>query len=270
MKRAFGLIIIVAAVIAGFLSIRGAMPFMAVLGNSMEPEFKAGNLIVIEEASVSEIKVGDVIVYTVPTMVREAYNYPAVVAHRVTKIYTTEIGTTFRTKGDNADSEDPFTVRSQDLKGRVGSQIPFVGFPLLFLQSQQGFIFITVGLCLFALYLYAEDLGRGRRKIQTALFAPVIEENHRNSRLLEERIKATEKGMTSTEQALNKFALAIEAYAEHLQSHTSAIQGLSEASQELKEGAAEQNKVLNRLMQVIEQTTSGRDKFVPTSKTRTK
>ena len=157
MKRAFGLIVIVAIAIAGFLSIRGEMPFMAVLGNSMEPEYKAGNLIMIEEVSVSEIKVGDVIVYTVPTMVREAYNYPAVVAHRVARMYTTEIGTTFRTKGDNADGEDPFTVRSRDLKGKVGNQIPFIGFPLLFLQSQQGLIFTIMGLCLFALGI--EDLA---------------------------------------------------------------------------------------------------------------
>ena len=38
------------------------------------------------------------------------------------------------------------------------------------------------------------------------------------------------------------------------ESHTNAIQGLSEASQELKKGAAEQNKVLARLLETAEQT----------------
>ena len=40
---------IIATVVAGFLSIRGVMPFMAICGNSMEPEFKAGDLIMIKE-----------------------------------------------------------------------------------------------------------------------------------------------------------------------------------------------------------------------------
>jgi len=259
MKRALGLVIVIAAVVAGFLSIRGAMPFMAIFGDSMEPEFKAGDLIMIKEVSPSEIEVGDVIVFAVPPLVREAYNYPQVVIHRVARAYTTETGTTFRTRGDNVAGEDPFGVRSEDIKGKPGKRIPYLGFPLLFLQSQHGLIFTVVGLCLFAGYLYAEDLSRGSGKVQRGLFAPVIAENRRSSRLLEQRIETTEKVMAGTGQALGKFASAIEVYAEHLSSHTSAIQGLSEASQELKQGAAEQNKVLAHLMKVMEQIAPRRE-----------
>ncbi|GAH66181.1 unnamed protein product [marine sediment metagenome] len=161
-------------------------------------------------------------------------------------------GVTFRTKGDNT-GEDPFTVRPQDLRGTVSKQIPYLGLPLLFFQSQQGLIFIIVALSLLALFLYGEEMSRGRRKVHTGIFAPVIEESRHSSRVLAKRIDATEKGMTGTQQALEKFASAIEVYAGHLQSHTSAIQGLSEASQELKKGAAEQNKVLVRLMEFTEQ-----------------
>jgi len=262
MKRALGLILIIVACVAGFLSIRGTMPFMPVFGTSMEPELKAGNVILIEEVSPSEVKVDDIIVFSIPAAVREYYNYPPVVAHRVIKVRTSETGLTFRTKGDNT-GEDPFTVRPQDLRGMVSQQIPYLGFPFLFFQSNQGLIFIIIALCLFALYLYTEEISRGRLALHRGLFAPVIEESQRSSQVIAQRLETTEKGMDYTQQALNSFASAIAEYAEHLKSHTSAIQGLSEASQELKKGAVEQNKVLGRLAEVIEQKGPAKEEVTP-------
>ncbi|NIM07551.1 MAG: hypothetical protein GTN65_18535, partial [Armatimonadetes bacterium] len=49
------------------------------------------------------------------------------------------------------------------------------------------------------------------------------------------------------------FATAMAEYAEHLKSHTSAIQGLAEASHELKRGAADQNKVLEHIVEALQQ-----------------
>ncbi len=262
MKRALGLILIVAVCVMGFLSIRGSMPFMPVFGTSMEPQFHAGNLILIEDIAPSAVKVGDVIVYNVPSMVREHYNYPPVVAHRVVNI-TTEQGISFRTKGDNVAGEDPFTIRAQDLRGIVSQQIPYLGYPFLFFQSDQGLIFLVVGLVLLALYLYADELRRGKKKAHRGVFAPVIEENRRDNQAAARRMKNIEKGMGNTQEALESFALAMKEYAQHLQSHTSAIQGLSEASQALKQGAAEQNRVLSRLMEVMEQVAPKTDGVMP-------
>ena len=254
MKRALILIVIIVACVVGFLSIRGVMPFMAVFGTSMEPELQAGNLILIEEVSPSDVEVGDIIVFTIPAAVREYYNYPPIVAHRVLEVRPSATGVTFRTKGDNT-GEDPFTVRPQDLKGTVNTQIPYLGFPFLFFQSQQGLIFIIVALALLALYLYANEISQTRLRLHRGIFAPIIEVNQHASQVLEKRMESTEKGMDNTQQALNSFASAIAEYAQHLQSHTSAIQGLSEASQELKKGAAEQNKVLTHLLETTEQPT---------------
>jgi signal peptidase I len=248
MKRALSLIVIIVAAVVGFLSIRGAMPFLPVFGTSMEPVLKAGNLIFIESVSPSDVKVGDIIVFSVNPLVRETYNYPPVVAHRVKEVFVRDGVPIFRTKGDNA-GEDPFTVRPHDLKGEVSKQIPYLGFPLLFFQSRQGLIFVIAALALLAIYLYADELTQGRRKAQKGIFSPIIREERRNERVMIQAMQSTEKKVELTEQALSKFASAIEEYAHHLQSHTSAIQGLSEASQELKKGAAEQNKVLVRLME---------------------
>ena len=252
MKRALVLTLIVAACLAGFLSIRGTMPFLPVFGTSMEPALHAGNLILIDTVKASDVKVGDIVVVSIPPLVRDAYRYPPVIAHRVKEIRTDEGIITFRTKGDNT-GEDPFTVRPQDIKGTVGDQIPYLGFPLLFFQSSLGSIFVIVALSLLALYLYADEIGIGKRIVHRGVFAPVIEESTRGNRVLAQKVEATEKEMAGTQQALQSFASAIAEYAEHLKSHTSAIQGLASASHELREGAAEQNRVLARIAQVMEQ-----------------
>lgn len=254
-QRTVLLIAIVAICVVGFLTIQGTMPFMAIFGISMEPELNAGDLILIEEVSPTDIEEGDIIVYTIPRAVREYYNYPQVVAHRVKEIRESEKGVTFRTKGDNT-GEDPFTVRPQDIKGQVSKQIPYLGFPLLFFQSQQGLIFLVITLTLLALYLYSNEINRGRQIVQKSIFAPIIEQNREASQALAQRLETTEQGMAGTQQALTSFASAVAEYAEHLKSHTGAIQGLSEASQELKKGAAEQNKVLARLVDTMEQMST--------------
>jgi len=263
-KRALTLVFIVAVCLVGFMAVRGVMPFMPVFGNSMEPELHAGNLILIEEKAAADVKVGDIIVYNVPSAIQDYYNYPPVVAHRVIEVRDTEFGIAWRTKGDNT-GEDPFTVRTNDLRGTVSDQIPFLGFPFLFLQSQQGLIFVMIALSLLALYLYANDLGRGGQKVHRGIFAPVIEESQRGSEVLAQKIGTTEKGMDHTQQALNSFATAIAEYAEHLKSHTSAIQSLSEASQELRKGATEQNKVLEHIVEALEQRRPLREEVTPTA-----
>jgi signal peptidase I len=252
MKRAIGLAFVIIACIAGFLTVRGSMPFMPIFGSSMEPTFHSGGLLTIKPVNPGDIKVGDIIVYNVPPMVRDYYNYPPVVAHRVIKINTTpSLG--FRTKGDNT-GEEPFTVRPMDIRGTVGKQIPFLGLPLLFFQSQQGMIFVIIALVLLTIFLYGGEISRGGSWIHRGIFAPVISEEKRANRVLTRKIESTEKKMDSTEQALGKFATAISEYAQHLASHTSAVQSLAEASHELKKGAAEQNRVLAALVENMAKT----------------
>lgn len=251
-KRALTLIAVVATCLAAFMAVRGVMPFMPVFGTSMEPELHAGNLILIKDKDAADVKVGDIIVYNVPSAIQDFYNYPPIVAHRVIEVRETQFGIAWRTKGDNA-GEDPFTVRANDLRGTVNHQIPILGFPFLFLQSQQGLMFVLIALSLFALYLYASEISRGGQKIHRGIFAPVIRETVRDTETLAQRMDGTEKVMAQTQEALSSFATAMAEYAEHLRSHTSAIQGLAEASHELKRGAAEQNKALERIVEALQQ-----------------
>lgn len=255
MKRAIGLIFVTVACIAAFLSVRGTLPFMPIFGSSMEPTLQSGGLLFIDSIEPQDVKKGDIIVYTVPPMVRDYYGYPSTVAHRVIQIIETpSLG--FRTAGDNT-GEDPFTIRPQDIRGTVGSQIPFLGLPLLFFQSTQGLIFAIIALSLLAFFLYGGEIARGGSFVHRGIFAPVINEEKRSNRSLTRKIEATEEKMNNTEQALEKFAAAVAEYAQHLASHTSAIQGLSEASHELKRGAAEQNRVLMSLAENWDKPKTG-------------
>ncbi len=254
MKRAIGLIFAVIAVIVAFLSMRGTLPFMPIYGSSMEPTLHSGSLMMITPVNNPQnIKVGDIIVYTVPDMVRQYYNYPQIVAHRVIKITTTP-SLSFRTQGDNT-GEDPFTIMPNNVRGTIGKQIPYLGLPILFFQSKQGTIFAIIALALLALFLYGRDIGRGGSWIQKGIFSPVINEEKRANRMLSKKMEVTEKKMDSTEQALLQFSAAVSEYAKHLASHTSAIQGLAEASHELKRGAAEQNRVLSAIMENMANAT---------------
>jgi len=247
MKRAIGLVFVTIACIVGFLTVRGTMPFIPIFGSSMEPTLHSGGLLMIKPMNPDDIKVGDIIVYNVPPMVRDYYNYPPVVAHRVIKISTTpSLG--FRTQGDNT-GEEPFTIRPMDIRGTVGNQIPYLGLPLLFFQSRQGLIFVIIALVLLTIFLYGGEIGRGSNRVHRGIFSPVINEEKRTNRVLTRKIESTEKKMDSTEQALGKFAASISEYAQHLASHTSAVQSLAEASHELKRGAADQNRVLAALME---------------------
>jgi len=253
------MVIVVAVCVAGFFSLRGAMPFMPVFGVSMQPELKAGDLIMISDVDPNDVKVGDIIVFTVPSAVREFYNYPPVVAHRVTEIRDMEqAGKGFRTKGDNTGG-DPFTVRSQDILGIASTRIPYIGFILLFFQSSQGTMFIIISVVLLGLFLYVDEINRGRQRLQEGIFSPVInanrqiiEESQHGNELVAAKVVSTEKRMDSLEHTLVKLGSAIELYAENIKSHTSAIQGLSAASQDLARSTAEQEKILGRLSHAFE------------------
>jgi signal peptidase I len=214
----------------------------------MEPALPSGSLLTIEPIAAADIKEGDIVVCSVPRFIREYYNYPPVFAHRVIEIKKDLTGTWLRTKGDNA-GEDPFSVGQQDIRGSVGSQIPYLGLILFIFQSGPGLIFMAIIIVLLALYLYFNDISAiiGRRL--RVLISPIIEENHRASLVLSNRFEVTEK-------ALEGFASAMQLYAQHMASHTSAIQGLSEASQAIKGSAAEQNRILSHLTNVFAQQRS--------------
>jgi signal peptidase I len=251
MKRAIGLILISFLCAVGFLSVWGNVPFAPVFDSSMEPELQSGSLLVIRSVEVANIEEGDIIVANVPDAVRKDYNYPPTIAHRVVEIKGDQLGISLQTRGINA-YDDPFLVMPWNIRGTVGSQIPYLGLPLLILQNRLAMVFIIVVIVLLALFLYANEISLGIGRIFRNTLSPIVEENHRTDLVLSHRFE-------STERALDNFANAMQLYAQHMASHTSAIQGLSDASQSLRGSAAEQNRILGHLTKAYIQEKSKRE-----------
>lgn len=235
MKRAIILIALVVMTFFGVRYVETSAPIMPIVGTSMEPMLKLGDLIVIGSVDPPQVKEGDVIVFNVPGLIREKYNYPAVVAHRVIKVINDSGSISFRTKGDNT-GEDPFTVLSSDLRGQVVKQISHGGYLPLFLQSKQGMYFMVIVLILLAIYFYGGDIQQKWQKTRRSFLAPVFEENQKI-------VQRQNEVMEMSAKSLQQFSDAMSEYAKHLASHTAAIQGLASASQELRDAAREQNKM---------------------------
>jgi hypothetical protein len=251
MKRALVLLLIVALCTTGYLSVWGYLPFVPAIGSGMEPEIPSGDLLVTRTLEPSAITPGDVVVISVPHLYREVYGYPPVVARRVVAVYRDLPGWQLQTAAEGT-GDDPFLVNLSNVRGTVSRQIPYLGLPLVFLQSRPGTYFVVFAVVLLALFLYSGDIVVGLRRHYRAFISPIVEETHRVSLVLSNRFEGTEK-------ALESFAGAMQQYAQHMASHTSAIQGLSEASQALKNSALEQNQILYRLSHSLETEKSERE-----------
>ncbi len=115
-------------------------PVVTVVSSSMEPALHRGDLLILEGATVSELREGrqngSIIVY----------NYPPadkLIVHRVWKINTDTITgmatATVKTWGDNNPAPDPWNVEPGWIRGKMVLQIPYLGYPRLWLKDFLGF-----------------------------------------------------------------------------------------------------------------------------------
>ncbi len=107
---------------------------MVVVSGSMSPFLNVGDIVVLRSASPEDIKVGDLIAFNVASRLQQQYNYPPIVTHRVVNIIQMGSELYFQTKGD-ATNADPFTVPATDVLGVYAWKMPFLGLPLMFLQT---------------------------------------------------------------------------------------------------------------------------------------
>lgn len=108
-------------------SFGGYLPLI-VLTDSMYPEIKSGDLIICHTADAEDIEVDDVISFFDPEG-----NGTSVVTHRVKEILHEDGTLSFRTKGDNNNTEDKMAVPAENLVGVYKNRIPGAGnCPLVF------------------------------------------------------------------------------------------------------------------------------------------
>ena len=127
---------------------------LIVLTESMEPEIKAGDIIVCHTTDSEEIEVGDVISFFDP-----AGNGTSIVTHRVIEVLNEGGAPQFRTRGDNNNTDDKLPVDAEDLVGVYRSRIPGAGHVAMFMQTTTGLIVCVV---LPILLLVGYDIVRRR------------------------------------------------------------------------------------------------------------
>ena len=138
-------------------NIGGNTPLI-VLTESMADEIMPGDLIVCVRVLPEDVREGDVISFFDP-----AGSGTAVVTHRVVEKVKYGDSYYFRTKGDNNNTEDKYSVPAENLVGRwEGFRLPGVGHIALFMQSPWG-LAIFIGLPLGGFIVY-EVLRRRRQR----------------------------------------------------------------------------------------------------------
>lgn len=127
----------------------GYMPF-SIQTQSMEPTIKAGDVVIGKEVDFNTLKEGDIITYWTTVDEQKILN-----THRITKVISNgKVSVpSFKTKGDNNQIEDEYTVAAADIVAKYNSKISGLGKAVDFLETQKGF-FICIVLPLILFFLY--------------------------------------------------------------------------------------------------------------------
>ena len=100
---------------------------LVIASNSMAPKIYKGDIVIIQDKDVSEVKKGDIIRYKM-----DGYY----VVHRVVMINEDEEGNRqFITKGDNNEDIDLYPVKEYQYAGTIKFDIPYLGYPTLILSK---------------------------------------------------------------------------------------------------------------------------------------
>ena len=117
---------------------------MIVLTDSMagenEDSFSGGDLIFVKTVKAEDVKIGDVISFFDPQG-----NGTSITSHRVVEVINEDGKITFKTKGDNNNTEDKLPVPAENLAGvYTGFKIVGAGRVAMFMQTPWGLIVCVV------------------------------------------------------------------------------------------------------------------------------
>lgn len=129
-----------------------------VMTQSMEPEIPAQSFILVRKAEPSEVKVGDVIIFSSDDpYLDSAYN-----THRVIEIIGN--GEEFVTKGDANSVEDHYTAKGSKLLGIYEKNLPFLTAWGRFLFSGIGKLIAVTAILGVILLMYVPGIKKANKK----------------------------------------------------------------------------------------------------------
>ena len=160
-------VVVLAAVFLMGSRLLGYRVFNIVSG-SMEPVYRVGDLIYVQEVDPNTVQPGDVITFVL--------NEDLVVAtHRVVRIDAEK--QRFYTKGDANETEDGGSVHFKNLIGVPKFKIPGLGYVADFIQKAPGLYITIAAVAVLLLLAFLPDLARKKPLPKAAPVA--LEENAR-------------------------------------------------------------------------------------------
>ena len=154
--------LVIAAMLFAFL-IAGIRIFgvqvYGVLTGSMEPTHPTGSLIYVRRVDTSDLRVNDVITFSIS---------PNVIAtHRIVEVVPDETNPSvvrYRTKGDANNEVDASLVSASNVIGKVMFSIPQLGYIANYIQQPPG-IYVAILVCgLMIAFVFYTDSLEGKRK----------------------------------------------------------------------------------------------------------
>jgi signal peptidase len=133
-------LVVIAALFIVFLvfyrpvSLWGDTHYEPVFTGSMEPAIPVGSIVVIKSANPETLTIGDVICFKIES------ESLTTVTHRIINI--TNEG--FITKGDANEDPDTWTVKKENVIGKVTTTIPYIGYLGYFVRTPLGFITLVI------------------------------------------------------------------------------------------------------------------------------
>jgi signal peptidase I len=126
----------------------------AVRSDSMAPDLRAGDLLMVDRVSPDEVRVGDVVTVTIGA--------GATVTHRIVAVVPTDNGPMYTTKGDANATADPVAHRGDQLRGRLALALPMLGYLLAMLTMPSGIAALfSIGATLLTAVWLLDEIDSG-------------------------------------------------------------------------------------------------------------
>jgi signal peptidase len=107
-----------------------------VLGGSMEPTIHKGSIVLVKHIDSANLAVKNVITF------KDSNN--EIVSHRIVAINGSGKTLSFTTRGDANNANDNNPVPAENVIGKVGVSIPYVGYIINFTQTKAGLLVLII------------------------------------------------------------------------------------------------------------------------------
>ena len=137
------------------VSLWGDTRYEPVYTGSMEPAIPVGSVVVLKPVDTETLKTGDIICFKL--------SEPTSITHRIINI--TNEG--FTTKGDANEDPDQWTVKKENIIGKLVFTIPYIGYIDYFVRTPTGLILLIVLPAILIIIIEIRNIIKELKKTKT-------------------------------------------------------------------------------------------------------